>query len=748
MPTVSDFDTAMLHPGRSVPAVQRLGGGTIAMAGSRHPWRVVGRDAVVYQLNQPSGGALALRCPLSEVALRDPALGERYRALTTDPTVATLRRAGGPILSGLVYFQEGISLPAGEFRSQGHPLVAMEWVKGPTLLAAVDHACREEDTAFLTALADAWAGMLNRLGRARFSHGELVADNVMLRPSGSLALVDYDTCSWPDAPATRRSAPGTAVQAGTGALPPGYAHPSGAVAPLDQRDDYPALVIYASLQILSRWPRLRQQFGDSPDTQGGVLLFAGSDLADPERSSLWRSLQSLDDPVIHRLLAILSRAGAGPVRDVSPLPEVVAEARMVNARSGVDRGGSRASWQPDRLSTRTGAWPTAPRPAEPAPTDVLPGLAFEPRAGSAREPASREQPDRPRRAADWNEPVPIRGQRADRPDRADPLDRQRKLTQLNSLLLAGDEAAAERFWHESGLESDREAVRELGTRIGDIHRRRMLTEARAAAAAGDSESFLRSWDEGRLDQYQPAASLRHLAESARQRSTGPDHLRAALDVNDVAAVVQLWPDLRSDPRAAPYAVRVHTLIQEHALAAIAGAMRRSDDHALDLAVREAEAVGVAVGQTARQAARAARERLETRRALRAAVTTNDRAALAALALSGRLADLGSLEPAINREVKRAIAWPHLERALRTDDDNEIRATYDPGLFDDPAALSPEQRARVELARLRLSWLDHVRQAIRQRDSRALRAALSKPPPGAETFLTAVERTRIVRLTTE
>lgn len=740
MPTVSDFDAAMLQVGRSVPAVQRLGGGTIAMSGQRQPWRIVGRDAVIYQLNQPSGSALALRCPLGDVQALDPNQGERYRALATDPTVAALRRGGGPILSGIVYFQEGITLPAGDFRSRAHPLIAMEWVKGPTLLAAVDHACQNEDDAFLTALAEAWATMMNRLAGAEFSHGDLVADNVMLRPSGSLALVDYDTCSWPDAPGTRRSPSGTAVQAGIEALPPGYAHPSGAVAPLAQRDHYPALVIFTSLQILRRWPRLRQQFGDPPDTPGGVLLFTGSDLASPERSSLVRAIQGLDDPVVDRLLSILLQAGSDPIREVPPLSDVVAAVRMVSARSGIDRTQSRASWQPDRLSTRTEAWPTAPRPPEPDPTELIPGLAYESPEGP--------QPTRPRRAADWNEPVPLRDYRASRSDPADPLDRQRKLTQLNSLLLAGDEAAAERFWRESGLEADPEAVRELGTRIGDIHRRRMLNEARAAAEAGDSESFLRSWDEGRLDQYQPAASLRPLVESARRRSSGPDHLRAALDVNDVAAVVQLWPELRSDPRAAPYAVRVHALIQEHALAAIAAAMRRSDDEALDLAVREAEAVGVAVSQTARQAVRAARERIETRRALRAAVATNDRAELAAVALSGRLADLGPLEPSVNLAVKRAIAWPHLERALRADDDNEIRATYDPELFDDPTTLTPEQRARVDLARLRLSWLDHVRQAIRKRDSRALRAALGKPPPGAEAFLTAVERTRIVRLTTE
>ena len=63
-------------------------------------------------------------------------------------------------------------------------------------------------------------------------------------------------------------------------------------------------------------------------------------------------------------------------------------------------------------------------------------------------------------------------------------------------------------------------------------------------------------------------ALEALPRTMRQANTTFVNLRAALDVNDVAAVVQLWPDLRSDPRAAPYAVRVHALIQDPALAAI------------------------------------------------------------------------------------------------------------------------------------------------------------------------------------
>lgn len=749
MPTLADFDAAMLQVGRSVPAVQRLGGGTIALAGPRQPWRVVGQTAVVYQLNQPSGSALALRCPIGDPEVIDPVLGERYRALASDPAVAPLRRSGGPLLGGLVYFPEGLSLAAGEFRSISHPVMVMEWVKGPTLLAAVDRACREEETEVLAALAEAWVGAIGRLAQAGFTHGDLVADNVMIRPSGGIALVDYDTCSWPEAPATRRSASGAPIQAGIEALPPGYAHPSGAVPPLAHRDDFPALVIYISLHLLGRWPRLRRQAGDRPGTNGGVLLFAGADLADPARSQLVRSIHGLEDPVATRLLTTLLRAAEGPISAVPPLPEAVAELRMSSSRAGTERG-SRAAWQPERLATRADAWPSVPNRSQPpdrgrewerervdlAPTELLPAL---------------ERPGRPRQAADWNVPARPRGGGGGdsnyRLEPGDPLERQLQLTRLNSLLLAGDEAAAERFWHESGLATDREAVRELGTRIGDIRRRRILDEARAAVEAGDAEAFVRSWNEGGLDHYQPAASLRPLVESARRRSNGPEQLRSALKAKDIAAVVRLWPEVRTDPRAAPEAVRVHALIGEHVGAAIAAARRRDDDDALVLAVREADEVGIAVDETARRAARAARDRIETRAALRAALAVNDQTMLASLSLSGRLADLGPIEPAVGRAVKRAMAWPHLERALHADDDAEIRATYTE-LFDEPGALTPEQRARVELARLRLGWLEQVRRAIKNRDTRTLRTALGKPPPGAEGFLTRVERTRIGRLTAE
>ena len=163
MPTLADFDAAVLQIGRPFRRVTAWVG-TIALR-LRQPWRVVGRTAVVYQLNQPSGGALALRCPLGIRPWPTPASGSatgRWRPIPRSrPSVS-----GGPLVSGLVYFPSGLSLPAGEFRSASHPVMVMEWTKGPTLLAAVDRACREEDTATLEALVEAWAAAMTRLAKA------------------------------------------------------------------------------------------------------------------------------------------------------------------------------------------------------------------------------------------------------------------------------------------------------------------------------------------------------------------------------------------------------------------------------------------------------------------------------------------------------------------------------------------------------------------------------------------------------
>ena len=681
MPTLEALDDAMLRPGRSVPAVNRLGGGALAMAGADQPWRVVGGTAAVYQLRQPSGRVFALRCPLADRI--PPALADRYRALANDPAVAALRAApGSPLVGGVTFLPDGISLPAPEFRSTAHPVIAMEWVMGPTLLAAVDRACRAADRGQLAALGGAWLAAVEALAAARFVHGELSADNALVRPGGGLALVDYDSCGWSGSPAP----PATPV--------PGYDHPSGAV-PSDpaRRDAFPALVVYASLAVLARRPELRQEHGDPPGRPSGTLLFSARDLQNPDGSVLFGTLRVLDEPDLKLLLGLLRAACLGSANDVPTLAEVAADVRRLPSIPGV----AAPQWAP------TAAARSAATAARPAASPVDP-------AGAT----------------------------------ADARERQRRLTRLNSLLLAGDEEGAQRFWQASGLASDPDAARELGPRMAEIARRRLLRQARQAAEAGDSATLLRLWELGLFEDFPPAAPLRPAVAAARRRAGGVELLRIALETGDADAVVRLWPELRGDPIASRWAVQANALLAERLGAAIADALDRGDEAATLAAVHDAESAGVPVPLAARRAARAARARAATRRELDAAIAVDDRAALAALALSGRLDELGQLDPSATRAVLRALAWPHLERALAADDDAAILATYDPDLWD--GALPTPQRHRVDLARSRTLWLESTRAALRRRDVAALRAALAEAPPAAERRLSRVERTRIARLT--
>ena len=197
MPTVSDLDAAMLQPARSVPAVRRLGGGQIRMNDAGRPLRAVGHDAVIYELRTPIGRILALRCLLTSDSGRDSALAHRYEALRSDPRLEHLRSAGGALPRDIHWVSEGIAFAGPDLRQVTVPIVAMERVPGRTLLQTVDRLCREGQSEPLALLAESWVSTATALEHASFVHGDLAADNLIVRPDGSIALVDLDTASWP-----------------------------------------------------------------------------------------------------------------------------------------------------------------------------------------------------------------------------------------------------------------------------------------------------------------------------------------------------------------------------------------------------------------------------------------------------------------------------------------------------------------------------------------------------------------------
>src|SRR4029450_9718435 len=128
MPIISEFDAAMMQAALSVPAVRRLGGGTIRLNDSGRPLRAAGRDAVVYEFGVPDGRILALRCHLRPDSHRDAALAERYPVLGGDPRLEVLRGQYGALPRGIQWIFEGVALPGIDRQRGSTPVMAMERV--------------------------------------------------------------------------------------------------------------------------------------------------------------------------------------------------------------------------------------------------------------------------------------------------------------------------------------------------------------------------------------------------------------------------------------------------------------------------------------------------------------------------------------------------------------------------------------------------------------------------------------------
>jgi hypothetical protein len=309
MPSLATFDHAMLRPGRNVPAYRQLGGGTLVMHGDNQPARVAGVDAVVYRLENIPFGKIALRCFLSD-ELNSSTLA-RYQRLSRDGTLRRLRSPEhSPLVAFIKLFPDGVLLPGPDFRSLPEPIVAMEWIDGPTLIEAVDRACRLGERRVLSALANSWLRAMASNHEVDFSHGSLSGHNVLIDLERGPVLVDYDTAWWPGAASVAKESP-----------PAAYRHPRGLSSAPERRDDFAALVIYVSIRALSIQPELRENFGESPGTVDGALLFTARDLADPNKSRLFQSLRLIDDDEFQAIVGILREACGANVDSVPPVDD-------------------------------------------------------------------------------------------------------------------------------------------------------------------------------------------------------------------------------------------------------------------------------------------------------------------------------------------------------------------------------------------------------------------------------------------
>ena len=191
-------------------------------------------------------------------------------------------------------------------------VVVGRWVEGQTLHERIAAADRAE----FARLAEAF-DRLAAMTADDCAHGDLKPENIVVRPDGTLRLIDFDASFLPAFAGTESPELGTAA----------FQHPARTTADFDARlDDFPAALISTALHALACDPTLRERY----DTQDTLLI-------DPHRLPA--------DEALREILALFERQGMAlsyriarlllsPGYRLPGLPELFARAVRTGAEYG------------------------------------------------------------------------------------------------------------------------------------------------------------------------------------------------------------------------------------------------------------------------------------------------------------------------------------------------------------------------------------------------------------------------------
>ena len=250
------------------------------------PYRSSGAFAVVFKMKDPKTGRnYALKCFTDEQEGR----GEAYRQIAEE-----LEFVDSTYITAVKYLEQELFVDS-SCNDEVFPVLLMDWVDGETMETYVaDHYA---DSHAMAMLCYRFCKMAAWLRAQSFAHGDIKPDNIMVRPDGTLTLVDYD---------------GMYVAAMKGRKSPtigtkDFAHPLRTVDDFDETiDDFALAVIALSLKAISLDPSLYTTYGASDR-----LLFAASDFLDLSKSKALSALQSLlADEELKTLLSMFLMASA------------------------------------------------------------------------------------------------------------------------------------------------------------------------------------------------------------------------------------------------------------------------------------------------------------------------------------------------------------------------------------------------------------------------------------------------------
>ena len=232
------------------------------------PYRSSGAFAVVFKMkDEQTGKCYALKCFTEEQEGR----AEAYRQIAEE-----LEFVDSPYITSVKYLEKELFVDS-NCEDDEFPVLLMDWIEGETMETYI--AENYTDSYEMSMLCCRFCKMAAWLRSQSFAHGDIKPDNIIVRPDGTLTLVDYDGMFVPAMKGQKSPTIGTKD----------FSHPLRTIDDFDETiDDFSLASIALSLKAISLDSSLLQSYGASDR-----LLFSATDYLDLSKSKIFAALQSL-----------------------------------------------------------------------------------------------------------------------------------------------------------------------------------------------------------------------------------------------------------------------------------------------------------------------------------------------------------------------------------------------------------------------------------------------------------------------
>ena len=264
-PLISEYVKAIQDAGDNLEQLAHL---TPVLDDHGEPYRSSGAFAVVFKmLDKSTGKYYALKCFTEEQQGR----AEAYRQIADE-----LDLLDSPYITSVKYMEKELFVDS-QCEEDEFPVLLMDWVDGETMEAYI--AANYHNQSAMSMLCYRFGKMAAWLRTQSFSHGDIKPDNIIVRPDGSLTLVDYDGMFVPSMKGSQSPTIGTRD----------FSHPLRTVDDFDETiDDFSLASIALSLKAISMKSTLLDIYGASDR-----LLFSENDYRTPSNSKVISALQEL-----------------------------------------------------------------------------------------------------------------------------------------------------------------------------------------------------------------------------------------------------------------------------------------------------------------------------------------------------------------------------------------------------------------------------------------------------------------------